>query len=144
MKKTGQRGVTLIEVMVAVLIGAIGILGAAAMQLKSLKYTESSMFTSQASFYAYDILDRMRANSLPDSLLEYRLSNFDNPPGGTSLAAVDLADFVANVKELPGGNGTVSVSGSTVTVTINWSESRATGVSSDTNSFVVVTDVAVN
>lgn len=144
MKKTGQRGVTLIEVMVAVLIGAIGILGAAAMQLKSLKYTESSMFTSQASFYAYDILDRMRANSLPDSLLEYRLSNFDNPPGGASLAAVDLADFVANVKELPGGNGTVSVSGSTVTVTINWSESRATGVSSDTNSFVVVTDVAVN
>lgn len=144
MRKTGQRGVTLIEVMVAVLIGAIGILGAAAMQLKSLKYTESSMFTSQASFYAYDILDRMRANSLPDSLLEYRLSNFDNPPGGTSLAAVDLADFVTNVKELPGGSGTVSVSGSTVTVTINWSESRATGVSSDTNSFVVVTDVAVN
>lgn len=56
-----QRGVTLIEVMVAVFVTAVGVLGAAAMQLNSLKYTDSSRMTSQASFIVYDIIDRIRA-----------------------------------------------------------------------------------
>ena len=60
--KPRQKGMTLIEVLVSVLILAIGILGAAAIQLNALKYTDSSAMTSQASFIAYDMMDRIRAN----------------------------------------------------------------------------------
>ena len=51
---------TLIEVLVAVLILGVGLLGAAMIQLNALKYTDSSRMTSQASFIAYDLLDRIR------------------------------------------------------------------------------------
>ncbi|MGA9223012.1 MAG: type IV pilus modification protein PilV, partial [Pseudomonas graminis] len=60
-----QQGTTLIEVLVALLVLAIGLLGAAALQLNALKYTDSSRLSSQASFIAYDMMDRIRAN--PDA-----------------------------------------------------------------------------
>lgn len=60
--KRTQEGMTLIEVLVAMLILGVGLLGAAMIQLNALKYTDSSRMTSQASFIAYDMLDRIRAN----------------------------------------------------------------------------------
>ena len=69
-----QEGMTLIEVLVALLILTVGILGAAAVQLNSLKYTDSSRMTSQASFIAYDMMDRIRANSGADGALTSRAS----------------------------------------------------------------------
>ncbi|MDQ3202970.1 MAG: type IV pilus modification protein PilV, partial [Pseudomonadota bacterium] len=64
--KVAQEGTTLIEVLVALLILTVGLLGAAAFQLNALKYTDSSRMTSQASFIAYDMMDRIRANSGAD------------------------------------------------------------------------------
>ena len=64
--KRAQEGMTLIEVLVALLILSVGLLGAAAIQLNALKYTDSSRMTSQASFIAYDMMDRIRANSGAD------------------------------------------------------------------------------
>ncbi|WP_122752343.1 type IV pilus modification protein PilV, partial [Pseudomonas viridiflava] len=61
--KNAQEGMTLIEVLVALLILTVGLLGAGAVQLNALKYTDSSRMTSQASFIAYDMMDRIRANS---------------------------------------------------------------------------------
>ena len=58
--KNAQEGMTLIEVLVALLILTVGLLGAAAVQLNALKYTDSSRMTSQASFIAYDMMDRIR------------------------------------------------------------------------------------
>jgi len=56
------RGFTLIEVLVALVIFAIGLLGLAGLQSQSLKFNYSAFLRTQASFLAYDILDRMRAN----------------------------------------------------------------------------------
>ena len=54
----------MIEVLVATVILAGGLLGAAAVQLNALKHTDSALMTTQASFIAYDMLDRIRANNL--------------------------------------------------------------------------------
>lgn len=59
----GQRGFSLIEVLVALLILSIGLLGLAALQTTSLKYNTDSYFRTQATYFVYDIIDRMRANS---------------------------------------------------------------------------------
>ncbi len=56
-------GFTLIEVLVSLLILAIGLLGIAALQFKGLRYSNSSFIRSQVNFLAYDIADRMRMNS---------------------------------------------------------------------------------
>ncbi|MWV16407.1 type IV pilus modification protein PilV [Pseudomonas sp. L-22-4S-12] len=137
-----QQGVTLIEVMIAVFISAIGVLGAAALQLNALKYTNSAVYTSQASFIAYDILDRIRASADPDNLNAYDLDSTNSPPSGSGLQDTDLIDFSTNVQSLPSGLGSINVVGSTVSVTISWSEGKA-GLSADeTGNFTVTTDVA--
>lgn len=56
-----QRGMTLIEVLVALLVLAIGLLGVAALQAIGLKTGRSAYERSQATMLAYDLADRMRA-----------------------------------------------------------------------------------
>jgi type IV pilus assembly protein PilV len=57
-----QHGFSLIEVLVALLVLSIGLLGLAALQTTSLQYNTGSYFRTQSTFLAYDIIDRMRAN----------------------------------------------------------------------------------
>lgn len=58
----GQRGVGLIEVLVSVLILAIGLLGVAMVQTRGLSSNNSSMARSMAVMASYSILDVMRAD----------------------------------------------------------------------------------
>lgn len=122
-----QAGASLIEVMIAVFISAVGLLGAAAMQLNALKYTDSALMTSQASFIAYDIIDRMRANAA--NLAGYSLANIASAPGSAvNIQDQDLLDFATGITALTAGDGSIQVNGSQVTVSINWSEGRAAGL----------------
>lgn len=58
-----RLGFTLIEVLMALLIMAIGLLGLANLQIISLKNSQSAYNRSQATLIAYDVIDRMRLNS---------------------------------------------------------------------------------
>ena len=58
----GVSGFTLIEVLIALLILAVGVLGIVALQFKTLKYSHDANLRSQINFLAYDISDRMRGN----------------------------------------------------------------------------------
>lgn len=57
-----QRGSSLVEVMVALFVLAIGILGVLAMQSKSMQYNQSAYTYSQAVYLANDIAERIRGN----------------------------------------------------------------------------------
>lgn len=150
LKIKAQLGVSLIEVMIAVFIAAIGVLGAAAMQLNSLKYTDSAEVSSQASFIAYDLLDRIRANPEPASRLQdYAFNTADDVKGSlVGIQRSDLVNFKNLVQQLPLGRALVvlDLNGRTVTVTINWDESRAQGgtqqgLSDNVQTFTVSSDV---
>ncbi|MEQ1557370.1 MAG: type IV pilus modification protein PilV [Methyloglobulus sp.] len=56
-------GFTLIEVLVAVTIMAVGLLGLAGLQASGIKFNQSAYHRSQATNLAYDLADRIRANS---------------------------------------------------------------------------------
>ncbi len=120
--KSQQAGMTLIEVLIAMLILAIGVLGAAGIQLNALKYTDSALKSTQASFIAYDLLDRMRANA-----------------GSSSVVSQDLSDFKRNIRQFAGetGNGTVAVSNGRVSISIQWSDTRAEQRDGSMKSFVL-------
>jgi type IV pilus assembly protein PilV len=66
--KTGRfgtsnaSGFTLIEVMIAVLVLSVGLLGLAAMQAFGLRNNQEAYMRSQATILAGDIMERMRAN----------------------------------------------------------------------------------
>jgi type IV pilus assembly protein PilV len=54
-------GFTMIEVLVAMIILAIGLLGVAGMQALSLKQTSNSSIRSLVTMHAYDLSERMRS-----------------------------------------------------------------------------------
>lgn len=62
MKNAQQSGFTLLEVLVALLILSIGLLGLAALQTVSLQFNTGSYARTQATLVAYEIIERMRAN----------------------------------------------------------------------------------
>ena len=137
-----QIGMTLIEVLVAVLILAVGLLGAVMLQLNALKYTDSSRMTSQASFIAYDMLDRIRANAGAD----YAWGQAERAAPSRATANVrdlDLHDFEANILGFAGesGTGSVSISGSEVTVSISWDDSRGANTSGARETFTLTSRI---
>ncbi|WP_268798098.1 type IV pilus modification protein PilV [Pseudomonas huanghezhanensis] len=140
-----QTGMTLIEILVSVLILAIGLLGAAALQLNALKYTDSSTLSSQASFVAYDMMDRIRAN--PDA--DYRLASLASAPSAGNLNTPkiqDLFDFSNNIKTFagPSGDGSIAVTNRQVTVSVIWNDSRATNKAGTMQTFTVTSRVAID
>lgn len=64
-----EHGVSLVEVLIAVLVLSVGVLGAASLQLNAMRYSASAGYSTQAAIISRDILDRMRAN--PSALASY-------------------------------------------------------------------------
>lgn len=62
-KRNSQRGVGMIEVLVAVTISAFALLGLAGLQVAALKYQKVANFRALASQYGADMADRIRANA---------------------------------------------------------------------------------
>ncbi|MFA5677409.1 MAG: type IV pilus modification protein PilV [Pseudomonas sp.] len=121
-----QDGFSLLEVLIALLVLAIGVLGAVLVQTNALRYSASAAYRTQATFIAYDLLDRMRAN--PANLSGYALTvsaGCATASPAASILETDLADFAHAVScLLPAGHGAVEVSGQQATVVIGWSEER--------------------
>lgn len=67
-------GYTLIEILVSVLVLAIGLLGLAQLQLMSIQNTHSSHLRSVATSLAYDMADRVRANPAA-----FQIGAYNNP-----------------------------------------------------------------
>lgn len=61
--KLFEKGFTQVEVLVSVLVLAIGILGMGTLQMTSLQNSTNSVLRTQAVYFSYEILDRIRANS---------------------------------------------------------------------------------
>jgi len=70
---SGNRGFNLIEILVTMLIIAVGLLGIVALQFKGLQYNHDAYSRSQINFLAYDIADRIRLNR--DNAVDY-VSNY--------------------------------------------------------------------
>ncbi|NBF06162.1 type IV pilus modification protein PilV [Pseudomonas sp. Fl5BN2] len=135
-----QDGMTLIEVLVALLILVVGLLGAAAIQIKALQYTDSARMSTQASFIAYDMLDRIRANAAADYTLA---APAEGAPG--NVRDQDLHDFASNVVNFggPSARGSISASQQVYTIHITWDDSRAEGRVDSQRSLVLSSRIAL-
>lgn len=124
-------GFTLLEVLIALLILSVGLLGIAGLQLTSLRSNNSAYLRSQATILAYDILDRMHANRAQAQSGGYNITitGTSSLPsaGSTNQADEDLNKWGTNVlNTLPSANASVNVAtDNTVTVSISWDDSRA-------------------
>lgn len=157
-----QSGFGLLEVLVAVLVVAIGLLGIAGLQLKSLQYNHNSYVRSQATMLATDIADRIRANLPGADTAGY--ADIDGSEGNGSaapspdcrvidctpaqIANHDAILWTRQVRTtLPNGVGVVTCTdvagvagscspGSVHAITVNWFE-RASETDDGNHSFVM-------
>ena len=126
--RNSERGTTLIEVLVTIIILAIGLLGLAGLQVTSLQSNHSSYYRSQATVLAYDISERMRANRTAALAGSYNVnfpdSSSSNAVSG-NLASRDSAEWLNALAEtLPSGTGRVQINGALVTIHVRWDDTR--------------------
>ena len=128
-----QRGATLIEVLITVLVLSVGLLGLGATQMLSLKNSNNANLTYFASLAAYDIAERMRVNPLGVENDAYDATDVDdNQTAQTCLsgicstlqmAAMDLYEWGQMLStNLPGGRGSIAVDDGEATITVTWTE----------------------
>jgi len=147
MRRPHQRygnGATLLEILVALAILSVGMLGVGALQTKAMRSGQDSYFLSQASFLADDMAERLRANN---SAASPASGNYNGINTMTSYAALSAADkaiscaggatcTVANMarydiaqwlravndgnRGLALGAAKITWSGNTATITLRW------------------------
>ena len=132
-----QQGFTLLEVLIALLVLSIGLLGLAALQTTGLRSNEMASMRTTSTMLAYDISDRMRAN--PQGILDGDYVINTGPITGTptdctsndcttaQLALYDLDQWKDAVATLPGGLGDITQTAGpplTHTITVRWDENR--------------------
>lgn len=129
-------GFSLIEVMIAILVMALGLLGFALLQTMSVRFTQSANQRTQAANLAYDILDQMRTNRLVAA--QYTGNDYAATataaacvPGGTVGADAFKTVWQCRLGKSLGGNATAAVAcetancvGGRVTVDITWRDQR--------------------
>lgn len=146
------RGFTLLEVLIALLIFTLGLLGMAGLLIVSVKVNHGAYLRTQASFLAQSMADRMRANTprvwTDDYSTAYPTADADPCAGGgacsrTDIATRDRAQWSLQLRDqLPNASADiacnedpdVSISAGdaangapyagTCDLTITWSESR--------------------
>jgi type IV pilus assembly protein PilV len=134
-----NAGMSLLEVLIAVLVLAIGLLGVAALQAAALRNSHNSLGRSQAVIESYAMLDAIRA-AVPSTGLSNpqakaaALDAYDlartcaTPTANTTLAQKDVRLWIDALQTniAPGSCGTIDCASSVCTVTVEWDESRST------------------
>ena len=129
------RGMSLIEVMVSVLVLAVGLLGVAATQSLALRGGQGSLESSQAVMQASSVAEAMRANRT--NAASYNLSSMTcAAPGGAGLAGADIDAWIGSLKSTIGNNantcGQIAGCPDACVITVQWDDSRAGGSSTRT------------
>ena len=117
-----QSGFSIVEVLVALFVLSIGLLGLAALQAQGVRFNHDAYVRTQATNAAYDIVDRMRANRA--NVADYTAPD----PGGDCTPAVsgttmDLNCWYESLAEsLPGGDGVISANATAnfFDITVRW------------------------
>lgn len=127
----GQSGVGLIEVLVAILLLSIALLGFAKLQLETMQDQRLSYSHTMAQVLATNLSERMHANT--KGISGYAVTDIADRAssggcaigcGPAALAAQDLDDWQEAIDEsaLTRGNADIAISGRQVTITIEWQD----------------------
>lgn len=128
-----QRGASLLEVLISVLILGIGMLGIAALQATALRNSQSSLEQSQAVIHTYAILDAMRVNREEAVAGAYDGDFCEVPAAAGDLVTADHSRWMQALTDSlgVGSCGTIQCNGDDCTITVEWNDSRASEAGDD-------------
>lgn len=131
-----SSGFSMIEVLVALVILAIGLLGFALLQTMNLRFTQSANYRTQATNLAYDLLDQMRANRFQAawyggaSGASFDAGEVDDIACSRPIGAVTIAQSISRwqcqvARTLgPTASAQVTYNDGNVAVNISWGDNR--------------------
>ncbi|MBX9754255.1 MAG: type IV pilus modification protein PilV [Pseudomonadaceae bacterium] len=129
-----NQGFTLLEVLISMLILAIGLLGMAALMMSNLQANQGAALRSTATILSYDIADRIRSNvgtvatrTYPDTTpADAVLPACHTDPlgcGPTDRVQEDLAQWNASLLAIPGATGLITrINDNNYCIAIFWTE----------------------
>ncbi|MGH8037147.1 MAG: type IV pilus modification protein PilV [Stenotrophomonas sp.] len=129
-----QRGFSLLEVLVAVVVLAFGLLGFALLQTMSVRYVQSANYRTQATNLAYDLSEQMRSNRFQSAW--YANASFASGTKtaagvcarqtGTVTLAQNITRWQCQVVKALGDNAsaTVTVDNGVANIAISWADER--------------------
>lgn len=109
--RSQQGGFTMIEVLVALVVLAIGLLATAQLQALSLQRNNESLFRTQATNLGYEIMDQLRAT---------RQIVVGGDPTNDQMDRFE--ELVTD--RLPAGQVDIQVAADLVTITLTWIDDR--------------------
>lgn len=124
-----QGGFSLVEVLVALLIVSMGLLGIVALQSLALRNTGSSMERSQAVIQTYSYLDVLRANR-DQALISALDMDLTCDPENLPESQEEQRKWIANLHLTlgPESCGMVEcLGGGNCSITVQWNDTRAEG-----------------
>lgn len=136
-----QKGFSLIEVMIAVLVLSGAIMAMAYLQVIGLRNANSAYMRSQATMLAYDIVDRIRANRAGTANYDLLISAA-TPVADATIATADKIDWRNSIADtLPNGAGGIEIDSGVAAVTITWFDNSqdATSAQPQTQTFTYST-----
>jgi type IV pilus assembly protein PilV len=139
-----QQGVGLIEVLVAVLILSIGMLGLAGLQVRTLRNSQSSLERGVAVVETHFIADAMRADLISVENGDYDIALTADPVATpTTFADNAVAAWRSNLEENmgDGATGGIACNGRDCTITIQWNDSRGSGDAAALAAMQIITQV---
>jgi len=130
--QTKPLGFTLLEVLITLVILAIGLLGLAGLQATSLKQNQSAYQRGQAAQLSYDITDRVRSNmsaistyqaTTPSDATQHTNCTTSTGCSTTQMAQNDLYEWnKALTDTLPSGSATISLTSGVNIISITWDD----------------------
>jgi type IV pilus assembly protein PilV len=123
-----DSGFTLLEVLIALLVLSIGLLGLAALQTTGLRSNQMASMRTLATQLAYDMTDRMRANPAGLAANQYVIATGEEPTDPpVTVADTDLTEWRRQVARLPQGDSSITQNAGPPTshvITVYWNEER--------------------
>jgi type IV pilus assembly protein PilV len=136
--RRNQSGVGLIEVLIAVLVLGVGLLGIAALQAITLRNSSTSAERTQAAMQTYSMLDTLRSQRAAAVAGSFNTGADYQCSTSTTLGTPGtLAGWLADLRNTvsPSACGRIDCSTAsgvtTCTIGVKWSELRATGGKED-------------
>jgi type IV pilus assembly protein PilV len=132
-QRSPQAGFLLVEIMVAVSVLSIGLLGMANMQLTGIKNNHSAMLRGEAAMYVDDISDRMRANIPGVAAGNYAFSGNTKVSSPANQAELDINAVLDRMTASHNDSSLIIACDATLafvancSITVSWEDSRATG-----------------
>lgn len=131
--RAASGGFSLIEVLIALVVLAVGLLGVAMMQMMSLRFTQSANHRTMATNLAYELIDLARSNRDFSANYIMTYAEFGDPDTSGGCERSTAADPDSNLERwkcevrasLPEGEAAVSMPGEgVIQVDIRWADAH--------------------